>query len=755
MPLHIFGIRHHGPGSARNVVAALNEVRPDIVLIEGPPEGDVLLQWVAHTDMQPPVALLAYATDQPQNAVFYPFATYSPEWQAIRWALENKVPVRFMDMPLVHKLAMRPTDDAEPPEAAPDTEATAPLANDEATEPDPNALPLVPNPMQYLAETAGYADSEAWWDQHFERGAQPIEIFGAINDAMAALRETFASHDGDNPVREAFMRRAIRTAERELYSTIAVVCGAWHAPALQKPEEHRKNDDNLLKNLPKTKVEATWMPWTNDRLLFISGYGAGIESPGWYAHTWEHPTDRDGTLWLTKAAHAFRAAEKDISSAHVIEAVRLVQALSTMRQLPYPGLDELNEAIQTVMCMGEAEPLALLRGPLLVGNRLGQVPSGVPQTPLQADFERQLGKLRFKIAESAKDIELDLREEGSRQRSVFLHRLQLLEIGWGSMATARGKGTYKENWTLYWRPEMMIALVEKAPWGNTIEAAANAFVLQRAEQATDLAQVLLLLNATLPSELPAATEAVVRRMDQLASGTTDIAVLLEAIPPLVDLKKYGNVRQSDTELIGFILNSLFYRLLAGLPVGCSGIDEQQATEMSNHIQKAHQAVLLLDDAAYRTDWGSTLQVILDNPLSAPFLQGTCCKLLYDSQFLDAERTAAQFSLALSSAQPPTVSVQWLEGFLSNAAMVLLLDERIWGMVDQWMADIDDDAFQAVLPLLRRTFSGYSGAEKRKIAAKAKRTNTTGNAGPMAEQAEYFNMERAARVLPILEKILTE
>jgi hypothetical protein len=43
--LHVFGIRHHGPGSARSLVRALDALQPDCVLVEGPPEADALARW--------------------------------------------------------------------------------------------------------------------------------------------------------------------------------------------------------------------------------------------------------------------------------------------------------------------------------------------------------------------------------------------------------------------------------------------------------------------------------------------------------------------------------------------------------------------------------------------------------------------------------------------------------------------------------------------------------------------------------------
>jgi hypothetical protein len=85
----LFGIRHHGPGSARRLVQALDDLKPAAVLIEGPSEASELLPMLADPDMATPVALLIYAEDNPANASFFPFAEYSPEYQAARWAVRH------------------------------------------------------------------------------------------------------------------------------------------------------------------------------------------------------------------------------------------------------------------------------------------------------------------------------------------------------------------------------------------------------------------------------------------------------------------------------------------------------------------------------------------------------------------------------------------------------------------------------------------------------------------------------------------
>ena len=140
--------------------------------------------------------------------------------------------------------------------------------------------------MGLLAEEAGYSDGERWWEHMVETRGDSGDLFTAILEAMTAVREEMPA--SGNPIeakREAYMRKTIRAAEKEGFERIAVVCGAWHAPALsQMPAV--KEDTALLKGLPKKKVQATWIPWTYGRLSYSSGYGAGIESPGWYHHLW-------------------------------------------------------------------------------------------------------------------------------------------------------------------------------------------------------------------------------------------------------------------------------------------------------------------------------------------------------------------------------------------------------------------------------------------------------------------------------------
>src|SRR6185369_5777634 len=454
--LHVFGIRHHGPGCARALRDALETLAPDVLLVEGPPDAEEVLPLAARDTMKPPVALLLYPVDAPQRAVYYPFAAFSPEWQALRWAAAQGVPARFMDLPMAVQSAVEEKDEVE-------------KADDGG---------LAEDPLGMLAEAAGYTDRELWWEHQIEQRQNAAGLFEAILEAMTAVRaEAPPARSESERVREerreAFMRQKIRAAQKEGFEKIAVVCGAWHAPVLATLGP-AKADAAILKDLPKTKITATWIPWTHSRLSFRSGYGAGVTSPGWYQHLWTAP-DRAPIRWVTQAARLLRSEDLDASPASVIEAVRLADSLATMRDLPMPGLGELQEAIRSVLCHGETAPMALIHTRLEVGEALGEVPEETPTIPLQRDLEAQQKRLRLKPSAEIQKLDLDLREENGRARSRLLHRLRLLDVPWGKPETARGKsGTFHELWQLAWRPELSVQVIEAGLWGTTIEAAATA-----------------------------------------------------------------------------------------------------------------------------------------------------------------------------------------------------------------------------------------------------------------------------------------
>ena len=308
------------------------------------------------------------------------------------------------------------------------------------------------DPLGALAEIAGHGDAERWWEDVVESQREGLGAFEAVTEAMEVLREAFPDEDAREEQREAYMRQQIRAAGKAGAENVAVVCGAWHAPALVAPGPAAP-DQRTLKGLPKLKVAMTWVPWTYGLLARESGYGAGVDSPAWYDQLFEE-TDQPVARWLSRAARLLRAQGHDASAAQVVDATRLASALAGIRDRPLAGLDELLDATRSVLCFGAELPLEIVRSELVVGHRLGEVPEETPMVPLQQDVARLQRRLRLKPDAQPKEITLDLRRENDRERSRLLHRLNVLEVHWGEAVEARGLGTFKEAWRLEWQPSL-------------------------------------------------------------------------------------------------------------------------------------------------------------------------------------------------------------------------------------------------------------------------------------------------------------
>lgn len=764
MSLHVFGIRHHGPGCARSLLAALNELEPDVLVIEGPADATEAFPLAAHQDMKPPVALLVYPSDEPRRAVYYPFAEFSPEWQAIRWALARGVGIHLMDLPQWHQLAVEASKepskeprgadgDGEPPAPQPATDAT-PEATDEAPA-------WRTDPLAVLAEAAGYQDHELWWEEQIERRENAAGLFEAILEAMRTVREEMPETRENDLLREAYMRKTIRRVLRENLGRVAVICGAWHAPVLDEAtiEGGRegcrvKDDDARLKGLPKCKTLATWIPWTYSRLAYHSGYGAGVRSPGWYAHLW-HSRGQSPVRWIATAARLLREKDLDASSASVIEAVRLADALAALRSLRSPGLAELNQSILTVLCHGDGAPMQLIHNQLEVGDLLGEVPADAPLAPLAGDVAAWQQRLRLKPSTEIRSLDLDIRQDSGLARSQLLHRLRLLGIDWGMLQQSGGRvSTFHEVWQVQWKPEFAVAIIEANVWGNTVESAATAKAVYDATQAPSLPQITVLLDVSILAGLDAAIEPLLAQIQSQAALASDVRHLMEAMLPLARVARYGDVRGTHAGQVLPILIGMFERVVVGLPAACSALDDDAAAQMLESMSLTQQTVDLLDRPDLRDAWQDRLRSLMQSQVHG-LLRGWSCRMLLDKGQLDDESLYRAARLALSPANPAAECAAWATGLLKGSGMLLLHQDDVWAVFDRWLSDLTPDVFVEMLPLLRRAFADFSPSERRQMGEKVKHLDGSrrDKAKPRSVDMATINLERARQALPILAHIL--
>ncbi len=725
----LLGIRHHGPGSARRLVAALDALGPEMVLIEGPADASHLLPMLADPALETPVALLTYAEDDPGRASFFPFAEYSPEFQAACWAVANGAVLRFIDLPASDRL----DEQDEEAEALPDD-------------------PIGRDPIGTLAQAAGYDDGESWWADVIEQNPAPGPVFAAVAEAMAALRTEAGPISAREAAREAHMRIEIARAAKESGGPVAVVCGAWHVPALAA-KHSLAADRELLKGRGKAKTKATWAPWTTPRLARASGYGAGVVAPGWCAHVWESgdAPDREA-VWLAKVARVLRTRGHFVSTAAVIEAQRLSVALAALRGRPAAGFEELREAVIACLCHGERAVWDDIAAELLIGSGVGAIPAGTPLAPLLEDLARQQKATRLKAEALERALTLDLRSESGLARSTLLHRLTALGVPWGKLTDAgRSRGTFRENWLLCWEPEYAVRLVENLVHGSTIADAASGRLLEAMRGESELGRLAGLVHDAMVADLPQATATGIALLEAKAALTSDCLGLLAALPPMANILRYGEARAGTADHLGTLMPRLVVRAAMALGYAARGLDAEAAGQLRGAILAANGAITLAElDAEVAASWHEALGKVVADDQATRLISGVAARLLYMADQLSAEGAATLLGRMLSPGTPVAEAAGFFEGFFESMGERLIHDTPLREAVDAWLSALDEEAFIANLPLFRRVFSGLDKTERRRLMDTVLGRTTAGTRGyQLLPGAAAIWPAHEARVLALL------
>jgi hypothetical protein len=744
--VRILGIRHHGPGSSALLRKALDVLDPACVLVEGPPEGDELIQYITDPDLKPPVAMLLHASDEASLASFTPFAEFSPEWQAIHWALKHERPVRFCDWPAAVSLSLQ--------KAARD--------NPESVPPQPRA-----DALDLLASAAGYEDGETFWNGLIEqRGAsrqEALSVFASIETAMTEARtqEGLSPQSPDevlrNNLREAFMRTNIRATLKEVEGNIAVVTGAWHISGLRQATKPA-DDRALVKDLPRLKVEATWVPWTDSRLSAFSGYGAGVISPGWYRHLWSLYTRKKlpsaeefASAWQSRTAFKLREEGYSAPTASAIEATRLALGLAALRDLPMPGIAEMREASLAAMCDGNPLPLAMLERKLYIGELVGEIGERVPQNPLARDLTEWQRKTRLKPQDLELEIKLDLRSDAGLLKSTLLHRLNLINVPWGKLLDAQaGRGTFREVWVIEWEPGYSVSLAEALVYGVTIEQAAGNATLKKAGETTSITELASLIQRALVSDLPETAASCIEQLQAVAVNSSDITDLMKAVSPLVRVLRYGTARRLPEDALRSLILSISVEINAGVRMGSRRLDEETTAARIAAMEAYDEALRLFGDDGLTSSWRNELGKVVDDDQVTSSIAGLSLRRLHDVVAWEPEKVAAEFSRHTSSRQPKE-SGAFLEGFLRGGSEVLLQDEPLLQLLDAWLCELSETDFTDSLPLLRRSMSSFDTVARRRVLEKVQRGRRQGTsaASPLAPESNPA-FEAA---LPLLYKIL--
>ena len=175
--------------------------------------------------------------------------------------------------------------------------------------------------------------------------------------AAAAARSRSARRICGSPSAEAL--------EGDASGAIAVVVGAWHVPALRRRRRRGRRSRSCSRALPKIKMTATWVPWTDTRLAAASRLRRRRDLARLVRASVVSSTNGDAAARRAGACSAALAGARRRPAARrrasrprtasVIEAARLSRRSRRCAIMPMPGLAEMREATLATLCQGETD----------------------------------------------------------------------------------------------------------------------------------------------------------------------------------------------------------------------------------------------------------------------------------------------------------------------------------------------------------------------------------------------------------------
>ncbi len=598
---YLVGVRHHAPSLAAVVPALLDEAEPDVLLVELPTEFQEWLPWLAHEATRAPVALAA-APAVGGGPAFYPFADFSPELAAVRWAARRGVRVVACDLPLADRAGGVDSTRGPGPVREGGERVGAPAAGLAAA----------------LRTGLTGRPGDDLWDRLVEAGAPgsaPEELRRAALLTGWALRVDAAASGGLAELdlrRERWMRSCLDAATAD-GARAALVVGAFHAPALvaappgafpagaddagtwgagpggavlaARPdgaeayggEPNGAGAGGAASNGAGARGAGPGGPgWTTSLIPYTyallderSGYPAGIRDPEWQHLVLEAAGDPAAleealTRTAVRICAELRATGHPSGPPDAREVTRLAGDLARLRGLPAAGRGELVEAVQTVLVQGEpygrGRAVARAMERVLVGTRVGRPSPDAPRSGLGPAVEAELASLGLpgpmdSGPGSARDLRLDpLRSDLDRSRELLLRRLTVCGVPYAEAKKVVGTGgadALTSRWEVRWTPATAAMLTAAGVRGITAAQAAEGVLRERrhaecAEGGPTAAQTLDGLEQAAECGLPALTA---ERLDDAADVLPPSGTLPELLAglALLDRLRAGHFPGAETD----------------------------------------------------------------------------------------------------------------------------------------------------------------------------------------------------------------
>ena len=755
--VHLVPIRHHSPACALALSALLEEVRPAVVLIEGPAEYTDLLPALQDAATVPPVAVLSLGEGA---ASYYPLAEFSPEWVALRWAGASGAEAAFIDRGALFGA----DDDAGAGAGGRTLQAEYHLARSAA--------------LDALAARLGCRDHDEVWEQLFEdRATADIRDWrGFFADTLAwsGLARLDAEPevlDADGTrAREAVMAAAVleRLPDAKTDGTgdapdgqsgnapdapIVVVTGAFHTPALLDVLDSAPGAARPPEPDPRPGAGGWLIRYDFARLDSLRGYGAGMPSPGLWRCAWRARTrpGTDGRDFATgvvlDVAAALRGFGEPLGTAQVEAAVEQALGLAELRGRAWPGRTDLLDALRSCLVKDDAGlsgNLGAAVASVFAHSSPGEVPAGTCAPPLVAEVRERLAAMRFMLDDALEHrTALDTaRKPRHRERRELLAAMRFVgsgfawQTGGADLVAGTGAGQFVEEWAYAWTPAVEAELVRAAERAPTLDILIRVRLAERLEAEPGAEALAALLTELIVMGEHELAGAVCDALETALADLSGLGALAEVLHRLMDLVE-GSGRLS---LGGAAkrLRAMVRRGVAGLAelvAEAAGLEDDEAADAVDALISVRDLLVRLDGGAAGPNGGADpdgadngadpdagrravareVDVLRRRRDAAPILVGCATGIAASIGSLSRAGVTAAVVAHLSAGADPGRLADFLVGLVRACPDLVLHAPDILEAVTRVLTGLDEPGFLAILPDLRRAFTALRPTETHRLA----------------------------------------
>jgi hypothetical protein len=707
-----FPVRHHSPMAAALVEQLIRDTRPAAVLIEGPSDYNDQLDEL-RLDHQLPIAIYSYfqTTAGQTSGAYYPFCDYSPEWSALRAASMVGAAARFIDLPW-----------------------TAMVGADLATHRYADAELRRGRYVQMLCARLEVEDFDDLWDKIVEsREHMTLADYLTRVHALCVHIRLWEEKAGfSDQRREAFMAEQIRQAQAA-GGRILVVTGGFHSGALAGRLEGLACPGlDLTEPQPaETPVEDTTFRVTGialtsysyERLDGLTGYNAGMPSPGFYDHAWQQR--RRGEPFahqplLAELVRELRQRRQVLSTADLVAVETSARALAALRGRGHVWRRDLVDAVTSALIKDELEygcasPFVDAVHAILRGQRRGRLAAGTRLPPLVLDIQKQLADAGLEPKRASQDVELDLLQAPDLAKSRLLHRLRLLRIA--GIERTGGTDFLKrddlkrlwETWRLRWSPDFDSSCVEASRYGISLEDAAASRLQEAArEHSRSASAAAVLLVQAAQAGLETFSRELLGQLRTLIEQESEFREAAMALGHVLFLycfdEAFGTTRRPELEpLLRVALERSLWLLEM---IGRTTPGDRDILDGMRNLLEAYQRAaepLGIDPG----EFVPVMQRVEADAHKPPQVRGAAAGILWTLGAANSDRVVADLMLFTE----PNDLGDFLAGLFAAAREVAQRHPPLVRAIDRLLLEFAADEFQQALPPLRLAFTYFTPREK--------------------------------------------